>query len=182
MTEFASELEFFGGDIIYAADINGVVASLPQVFTKTGATARQSTTTLTADPDLSGITLGVGVYDIELILFWTCANTTPKLKTRWGFSGTITNTLRLCHGPGSSQTGGPEAVSDATMRAYALTSQDAVYSTSTSSAYSAVLESAFGVEVTVAGDLSLNWAQNVSTAANVTVQPDSCFRIRKISS
>lgn len=180
MTTFESDLEVFGGDIIYAADVNAVIASLPKVYTKTSATARQSTTTLTADPDLSGITLGLGVYDIELIMFWTCANTTPKLKTRWAFSGTITNTLRLCHGPGSTQVGGPEAVSDATMRAYALTSQDAVYSTSTSSAYSAVLEAAYGVEVSASGDLSLSWAQNVSTAANVTVQPESAFRIRKI--
>jgi hypothetical protein len=173
VTTYESDLEYFGGDIIFATDINAVIASLPKVYTKTSATARQSTTTLTADPDLSGITLDVGVYDIELILFWTCANTTPKLKTRWGFSGTITNTLRLCHGPGSTQTGGPEAVSDATMRAYALTSQDAIYST--------ILEAVYGAEVTVAGDLSLNWAQNVSTAANVTVQPESAFRIRKIS-
>lgn len=183
MTEYAHDLAYFGGDEIFAADLQAILDRLPRTILKTSATARNSAgtgSTLTADPELSGIALEVGVYDLELILFWTCANTTPRLKTRWGFTGTISNTIRLCHGPGASQVGGPEAVSDATLRGYALTTQDAVYSTSTSSAYSAVLEQAFGVEVTVAGDLSLDWAQQASNANNVTVQADSAFRVRRI--
>ncbi|GIE35890.1 hypothetical protein Ait01nite_089350 [Actinoplanes italicus] len=180
MTTFESGLQVFGGDIVYASDYAALVASLPKTYRKDLATPRSSTITLDEDPELDGIPLGVGAYDIELIAYFTVANTTPKLKTRWGFTGTITNTLRLCHGPGANNVGGPEAVSDATMRAYALSSQDAIYNTSTSSAYSAISEIAYGVEVTVAGNLSLLWAQSVSNASAVTVREDSAFRVRKI--
>ncbi|GGN40565.1 hypothetical protein FHR83_007008 [Actinoplanes campanulatus] len=181
MTTRESGIEVFGGDIIYAADINSVVASLPKLYVKDNVTSRQSTTTLADDPDLAGIALAVGVYDIELLLFYTVASTTPKIKTRWGFTGTITNSIRVCHGPGSANVGAPDAVTDATFRGYGLTSQDAVYNSSTSTAYTAVTETVYGAEVTVTGNLSLQWAQSVSTASNVNVQPGSTFRIRKIS-
>jgi len=166
------------GDPIYASDINDYRVRL---VTKPSATNRISTTTLAADPHLTGLTLEAGTYDIEIVIFWTCASTTPKLKTRWGFTGTISNTLRLCHGPGSTQTAGPEAVTEVTDRAYGLTGQDAQYSTSTSAAYSAILEKAAGVVVTAVGDLSLNWAQVTSTASNVTIREDSYIRAVRVA-
>lgn len=181
MTEFRSNLEVFGGDIVYAADLNAVIASLGWSVYKDTLTARNTTTTLTADDGLAGITLPLGVYDIDLHLFYTVASTTPKLKTRWGFTGTIDNRTRLVHGTGSANVGAPDAVTDATFRGYTMSTQDAIYNSSTSAAYTGVIESVTGARVTVAGDLSLDWAQQTSNGSNVTVQPGTAFRIRRVS-
>lgn len=179
--EPTSTLTVYGGNIIYASDLNEVVKRLPRAYTKTSATARNTTTTLANDPELASIALEVGTYDIELIMLFTLTTTTTqKIKTRWGFTGTISDTIRLCHGPGSAQVAGPQDVTETTVRGYALTSQDAIYDVSTSTAYSAVLEKANGVSVTVAGNLSLQWAQNASSANNTTVQPNSAFRISRV--
>lgn len=166
------------GDIVTADLLDAMVAKYTY---KSSATARNTTTTLTADPELTGIALEVGTFDIEMVIFWTQAATAPKLKTRWGFTGTISDTIRLCHGPGNNNVAGPQDVTETTVRGYALSSQDAIYSASTSTAYSAVLEKAAGVVVSVAGTLSLNWAQQASNASNVTVQPSSYVKVRRVS-
>lgn len=180
MTIYLSGATVFGGDVVYAADLNAIVSSLPRTYTKDTVTPRNTVTSYADDPHLAGIPLEPGAYNIELTLFYTVASTTPRLKTQWAFSGTSTNPIRVCHGPGTTQTGGPESVTDVTMRGYAMTTQDAIYSSSTSAAYSAVVERVRGLEVTVAGDLSLRWAQVTSNAANVNVQPGSAFTVQRI--
>lgn len=153
----------------------------PVSYSKAAPTARLSTTTYADDPELQGIPLSVGTWEIEFTGFWTQASTTPKIKTQWGFTGTWVSTFRACTGAGSAQIGGPETVSDSTFRAYVTDTQDAIYSQSTSVAYGVFRELARNVTVTTAGNLSLKWAQNVSTASNVTLQSTSGFTVRKIS-
>lgn len=165
------------GQIVYEDDLQN---RFPQVYGKSGATARLSTTTLSDDPDLSGITLSVGTWSIELLLFYTVASTTPKIKTRWIFTGTWGAHIRLCHGPGNNTGFAPNVVDTVTLQGYVLDTQDAIYNSSTSSAYSAVYEACYNVDVTVEGQLSLQWAQSVSTASNVTVQSASAFRLQKL--
>lgn len=166
------------GDLVTADRLDD---ALPKIYIKAGSTSRNTTTTLAADTDLQGIALAVGTYEVELVLFYTVASTTPRLKTRWGFTGTISDTVRLCHGPGSAQVANPQDVTEATARGYGLTSQDAVYNSSTSGAYSCVLEKAAGVQVTVAGNFSLDWAQVTSNGSNVTIQAGTYFRIKRIA-
>ena len=59
------------------------------------------------------------------------------------------------------------------------TSQDASYFTASASGWSSVREIASGMVVTVAGTLSLNWAQAVTSANNTNLQAGSYFRITR---
>lgn len=169
-----------GGDIILASDINALIAAQPLTYTKTANTARISTTALADDPEILAIPLAVGTYEIELVLFFTLTtSTTQKIKTRWGFTGTWNNTIRACIGPGINQVAAPSTVTDMQSAAYQISGQDAIYDQAAGGTYGAAREYASGVVVTVAGSLSLQWAQVVSTAANTTVQAGTCMRVRK---
>src|SRR5262249_48281086 len=106
------------------------------------------------------------------------ANTTPKLKTNWGFTGTWNTPTRFCIGPGNAQVANPETVTDVTLRGYSTT-QDATYSSSTSTAFSVVRETVRNAVVTVAGNLSLQWAQGTSNANNVSVIAGTSFVVRQ---
>ena len=172
----------FAGDPINASDVNGIVDLLPVTYTKASSTGRNTTTTYAADPELTGIALAVGIYEIELVAFFTLATTnTQKIKTRWIFSGTWNTPIRACIGPANANVGAPNAVTDATMGGFVADSQDAIYDTSTSGSYSVFREVARNVTVTVAGTLALHWAQSVSSANNTNLQSGTSFVIRKIS-
>ena len=171
----------FGGDIIYAADLNDVEDRLPKFYRKDTATARTSTTTLEDDPVLSGIALGIGTYEVQLRGFFTVASTTPKLKTRWGFTGTWNNPNRLVLGPGAAQVAAPNVATELNVQGSQASGQDAIYSAPVTVVWSDFLEIATNVVVTVAGNLSLQWAQTVSNASAVTVQPDSNFKISRVA-
>lgn len=162
------------------ADLLTTLAShLPVVYTKASTTNRISTTTYAADTELTSIPLAIGTYQIELMIFWLqTGSTTPKLKTQWSFSGTWGNPVRACIGAGAAQVGNPGAVTDATMAGFAATTQDAVYSTSTSGSFSVAREIVYNANVTVAGNLAMQWAQNVSTASNVSVVAGTSFEVR----
>lgn len=165
-----------GGDIILASDIN----AQPLTFTKLANTARLSTVTLADDPELASIPLAVGTYEIELCLFFTLTTTnTQKIKTRWGFTGTWNNQVRGVLGPGVNQVAAPNSVTEAQMAAYQSSGQDAVYDIAAGGTYGFARETASGVVVTVAGSLSLQWAQAVSTANNTTVQAGTSLKIRR---
>lgn len=166
----------FAGDPIYASDINDIIATIPLTYTKSAVESRNTTTTLADDTHLVSIPLEIGTYDIELVMFYTLSTTTTqKIKTRWAFTGTWASTTRACIGPGSANTAAPNDAAEVTLRGYVSDTQDAIYDSSTSGAYSVVREVAKGVVVTVAGNLSLQWAQNASSANNTNVQAGSAF-------
>ena len=174
-----------GGDIIFAADINGILTLLGSVTTKPSATSRNMTNTYADHPHLTSIALAVGTYEIELMGMFTLATTaTQKIKTQWAFTGTWNGTTapRLCFGPGSAQTAGPTGVTDMFMQALHLNGQDAIYDVAAGTgSYSSFRELCGNVNVTVAGNLSLQWAQSASSANNTNLQEGSYFRVRKIS-
>jgi hypothetical protein len=163
------------------ARLDLIEARMPRFTLKTGSTSRNTTTTLANDPDLAGIALEVGTYDIECLIFFTTAATTPKLKTQWGFTGTWNSSTRLCHGPGNTNVGTADVVTPSTFRGYTTDAQEAVYGAAASGAYAAVLETVRGLVVTVAGNLSLKWAQSVSSASATVIQPGSGFKVIKIA-
>lgn len=150
----------------------------PLTYSKGGVTSRTSTTTLTDDPELTGIPLAVGTYDIELVGFWTQAATTPSLKTQWAFTGTWNTPTRACQGLGIGSTTAPDLGTIAHSRGN-TTAQNAIYGTYASTAYTIFRERAVSVIVTVAGSLSLQWAQNTSIASAVNLQGGTSFIIRK---
>jgi hypothetical protein len=175
---------FLTGQRLTADLLNtNVIAFMPITYTKAVSTSRNTTTTLADDPELAGIPLSVGTWEVELMLHYTVASTTPKLKTRWAFTGTWNTggAIRNVLGPSTINVAAPSQVTEMNSQGFTTDTQDAVYDSSTSSAYSAARELSRDVVVTVAGNLSLQWAQSVSNASNVTVQATSCFTIRKIS-
>lgn len=157
---------------------------LPRYYIKANATARNTTTTAAADSGtglvLSGIPLEVGSYEVELILLFNFTTTgTQGIKTTWAFSGTsnIATVNRNCLGPGDSGTG-PNA--NATIMSQAAgPGTGAQYFTAANAAWSSAREALTGLTVTAAGNLSLNWAQSVSSANNTTLQAGSYFRITR---
>lgn len=180
--EPVSALQVFGGDVVYAADFNSLLAITPRTYIKASATARNTTVTFADDPELTGIAIEGGFYDIEFIGLWTQATTTTqKIKTRWTISTSWNNPVRNCIGAGSANTGAPSAVTDATMQGYNADNQDATYNTSTSASFSVFREIAYNVNVFVDGFLSFQWAQSVSSGNNTTLQAGSGFRIRRLT-
>jgi hypothetical protein len=155
----------------------------PAVFTKTALTNRVNAT-LADDPDLSNIPLSVGTWEIEVLLHWTMTTTnTQKIKTRWGFTGTWATTFRDCIGAGTTQStaASPINLTDSFISAATTDSQDAVYHQAAGGTYGTIREISRTVVVSVAGNFSVQWAQNTTTANNTTVQPGSNVYIRKIS-
>jgi hypothetical protein len=157
---------------------------LPRYVVKANATARNTTAAVAADSGtgqvLAGIPLEVGTYEIELVALFTTAATAAGFQTRWAFSGTVNGTAsyRACVGPADGGT----VITANTLGNYVtvqLTGQSANYFRDTGAAYGAVREIAANVQVTVAGNLSLNWAQAVSNGSNTTLREGSYFKITR---
>lgn len=169
----------FAGDIIHASDINNASAT---IYAKAASLSRNTTVTYADDNELAAIPLAIGTYDIELLGYFTLSTTsTQKIKTNWAFTGSWNNPVRACFGPGSAQTADRANITEAQVGGYTCTGQDAIYDTSNSSGYSCFREICRTVTVTAAGNLSLQWAQSVSSGNNTTLQAGTCFSVRKIS-
>lgn len=154
------------GQIVYEDDIDTIPARV--VYKNPGGLTGRANNTLLADPDLAGLTLYPGLWDIKAVIFanapsGTVTTTTPRLKTRWAFTGGWASSFRLCHGPGASNTASnADSNPVTTMRGFDADSQDALYNFGVGAAYTAILESAV-IAVSATGDMSFMWAQSVTT-------------------
>lgn len=156
-------------------------AYIPKTYIKSTATARSSTTTYTIDPDLQLIPLDVGTYEIELVGFVTFAGTTPQLKTQWRFTGTWAGSNgpdRAVSGPNS--TAAASAASATNFQGYQAAGQDATYNANNGVLFASFREISRSVQVSVAGNLALYWAQVTSNASAVTIQGGTAFNVRKL--
>lgn len=175
-------LAVYGGDIVSADDVN---ANIPVVYVKANSDSRPSTTTLAADPELTGIPLGVGVWSIELNMAFNENSSTLAIKTQWAFTGTWNNPVRFCSGPGDGTVGGtnagPTGLNYSSFVGAAANANVVYSSAAAGGVYCIVREVANNVVVTAAGTLSLQWAQNVSNATAAIVNPGTSFTIRQIS-
>jgi hypothetical protein len=161
-------------------------AFMPTQTVKGGTTSRNTTTTLTADPDLSGIALGVGTYRIEVGLYFTvAAAANGGLRTQWSFSGTWNNPTRACSGPGANLTGvsttGPSRIPEMTSITYTSTQNADYQMGNTTTARTRVLEDCANVVVTVAGSMSVTWAQTTSNANNTNIHAESFVRVTRLA-
>lgn len=158
-----------------------VAASIvPDIIVKTAVTDRASTTTLAADPELQGLALGIGTWWVRVCIFATTPTTsTQKIKTQWGFTGTWNSPIRMCIGPGSTNTAARTDVTPAQYNGVA-TSSDATYSFAASTGFNTFTEECFAVTVTVAGTMSFNWAQSASSANVTSVKPGSSIMAKQI--
>lgn len=154
---------------------------IPDIYTKTTAEARNNTTTLSNDAELTGIPLGVGTWHIKLLAFASCpGSATPDLKTQWAFTGTWNNPIRNCHGPGTANTAIFNAITPMNMAGYPAAT-NAVYGLAASAGYNAITEELYNATVTVAGNLSLQYAQNTATATDTFMLVGTTFQVRQIA-
>lgn len=156
-------------------------AGIPNIVVKASANTMTSTTTLTNDSELSGISLAVGTWEIYMKLF---ANgvTGGRLKTAWAFTGTLSNTpVRSISGPGSANAAGPLAVTPSIIAGLAYnTATDYGLNTLTNPPYYLIEEECEQFVVSVAGNFSLQAAQTASSASATTIWPQSWVKLRQI--
>lgn len=165
------------GDLVTADLLQSMV---PKYYVKPSPESRNTTTTLADDADLQSIALAVGTYEIELLgFFHLTTTTTQKIKTQWAFSGTWNGPVRHIVGPGSAQTAATTDATETNVRAQAVNT-DATYDCSVSTAFSCFREWTCNAVVTVAGNLSLQWAQSASSGNNTTLDTGTTFRVRQI--
>jgi hypothetical protein len=133
------------GEDILASDIK-----IPKYVIKAGAEDVVADTTYQADNDFV-FTLPVGNYHIELFAHATCTST-GDIKLRWTNTGTMTG-LRSRMGPGPATASVTAADCHIQGLSLATDSQAGL----TGSTY--VIHEDLLVQVTVAGVLTLEWAQ-----------------------
>lgn len=152
----------------------------PQTFIK-ASTLDRINNTIADDPDLDNIALAIGTWHIKFLGFVTSVAATADLKTRWSFTGTWNTPIRACIGPGSTQTAARNIVDTSTYAGYG-TATDAVYGLAAGAGFYCFTEQAYEVNVSVAGNLAFQWAQNTTDAANATsLKAGSTFEIRQIA-
>lgn len=154
---------------------------VPNIVIKQSTTTRSGTTTLADDPELSGLALSVGQWWVKFHLYVSCSTSaTPDIKTQWAFTGTAAATVRMLKGPGSTNTSAQDQLPSVRMGA-AASNANAVYGLNASTGFSYVEEESFSLIVTVAGNLSLQWAQNTSDASNTNVHAQSVVQYRQVA-
>lgn len=152
--------------------------SLPNYVVKPGTTSRTSTTAQTADPDLAGIALEVGTYEVKVRYIATGVGSASAggLATSWGFTGTA-SAVRGSTGPGFSSTNSGAAENLRTNGAsMGLTTQFYFVATTSTTIFEEGI-----VTVSVAGDFSVNWAQAASNATSTSLLSGSYVKYKRIS-
>ncbi len=149
------------GNPILAADI-----TRPWYIRKAASETRTSTAVASNDADFVNIALPVGVFEVHTYLTAT-GPAAGDVRVQWTFSGTAT-VGRSCWGAGPSMTTAADAE---TMVSQAITFTSAVrYGVGTNA--TAIQEHMF-IEVTVAGNLTMQWSQFVSDASVTTLSSTS---------
>jgi hypothetical protein len=157
------------GETILASDIKVI-----KTRQKAVSESVTSSTTMQNDNDFV-IALEAGkTYDITLWLHVT-GNTTNDIKVSWVTTGTITSNSRSVFGPsaGTTDVGNGNYFGSAwpltTVLTYGL---DAVNT--------AVIKEELSVTCTVAGNLTLQWAQSSSNATATTCSTSSRIRVMEM--
>jgi hypothetical protein len=143
---------------------------------KTSSTARSSTTTPTDDPDLV-VPLGFGTWAIDLWLTWWCTSSAAGgTKGGLAFSGTTTdskiNSLTYNAAIGGLTSGLTSAISTGLLTGL---------TPGTSSGSPEWVNVKGFITVTVAGNLSLQWAQNSSNSSALNIGAGSYLSCTKLS-
>jgi hypothetical protein len=167
--------------------------AVPRFAYKTGNTARSSTTTPTADPQLSLPVDANAVYQVSAELFYSAGSTGDLLvqwfgTTSWptGATGTWTGigngtSVASANGSGGTQL---NIVSSAgyTLRTEATDMPTAArtFGGITSSDNFAVFIRGLLVMSSTSGTLAVNWCQNASDATNTTLFANSWLKLDRV--
>lgn len=143
---------------------------------KTSATPRSNTTSVSADPVLSSLTLEVGTWEIFAVLNMT--GTTGDIKTKWVFSGTFDG-LKSCIGP-SDATELQDRTNSLGKFSVHVPATEVGYGLNSTSSFATAIEVGF-VTVTVTGAFSIHWAQQTADNVNATsMQTGSYLRATRL--
>jgi hypothetical protein len=153
---------------------------IPNIVVKTSTTTVNNSTTLVDDAELSGIALAVGTHMVKFKMLVTASTAAAILKTQWGFTGTWTAPIRAAIGPGAANTAARTAVNLITLNGISATS-DSLYGLPASTGFMVLQEYAYNVVVTVAGNLSFKFAQNVAVVTNTNTHAGSVCETRQIA-
>ncbi len=150
-------------------------------YTKVTTENRSSTTTFADDAELKGIPLGVGTWEIDVMLYWFLNPAgAGGIKTMWAFSGTWAALIRSISGPGSSNTAGGSVL--ATSSSYGQRENASVpYGVAAGTSYAFSREMSRSVVVSTAGNFSVQWAQNTSSVNALSVGGQSTVSVRQLA-
>ena len=151
------------GQVLFASDAN--LWFVPLVIVKPGDTGRNTTTTPTADPDLT-IALAI--------------NSTYRIDGRLLVTGPAAGGFKCNFSVPASSTGFWSAIDLGGLGTAYGANQSFTSVISTSIAVD------YGIRAIVAtagstGNFTLNWSQNTSNGTNTTVKANSLFSIRRIA-
>jgi hypothetical protein len=176
----------FAGQRLTASLLN---AAIPNVIVKTGTNGLVSGT-LSLDPELSGIALGVGTWSVEVVLVAAAAAsaTSPQLQTGWSFTGTFANSpVRITSGPGTSNTATPSAATPANFATNGTFGSGSFYGLRSggAAAYARITEECHELQVSSAGTFGILLGQatgnaGATNAVATNVRVGSMIRWRQI--
>lgn len=154
-------------------------ATTPTLIQKaTSLPAVVSSTTLVNDSELAGIALGIGVWDVQFMIYATADTSTTlgDIKTAWTFSGTASG-FRSCLGPAVGSVTQPTTTLMRTSIHGFGTS--VTYGINATGTFSRIEERSM-FTVTAAGNLNFQYAQDTSSTTATTVQAGSYMTYRQI--
>lgn len=145
---------------------------------KASTSTRTSTATVTPDAELQGIALPLGTHYVEFsgVMTGAAGAFTGGFQCVWNFTGTASGfrtTLGMSAGSATSSTNTTMRISSAN-----LNSTGQTYGTFTGNLH--LRETAI-VTVSVAGNLSIDWAQGASNATSTQLLPGSYVKWKQIA-
>ena len=166
----------FAGQRLTAA----VLQSMVEDYTiKAASTVRASTVTPTADPDLAGIVLPVGINHVSMMIFAQLASAvvTIDLRTQWLFTGAgAAAGVRSCHGPAVASTSAVDT--GVQMRGAGFTTN---VDYGMSATFFMFVEEECLVTVTTSPmTLALGWSQAATSATTLTVGAGSYVKWKQV--
>lgn len=169
--------------VIKRVDAASLAQGIPDITTKVAATTITSNVTPANDSELAGIALGVGTWEIEVMLWATgVAAGGGNLKTAWAFTtGTLTGTpIRTTIGPAATSVAVPNVTTIVNLGASSYNTA-VVYGLASTTAFAVVKEECPSFVVATAGTFSVQVAQGTSNATATVVQPGSRVKVRQIA-
>lgn len=165
---------FTVGEVLAAADVNEYLVNTRFIL-KPSDTSRSSTTSQTADPDLTLAVDASKSYILDMFVQYTAVNGSGDLKCSWTApSGAIFNGMGI----------GVQASGAAEIYGYQSSGNVLTTAVSYGGGGAAILSfrmSGILVMSTTAGSLTFQWAQNTSNGTATVVKQGSSMLLRRVS-
>jgi hypothetical protein len=168
--------------VIYAGQrITGALlqSMIPDEIQKLVNTDRNSTTTVADDPDLTTTLEANARYFIEFELWYAATNASGGIKTAWTVPSGVTGNRSALGLADSVSSGVPEG--SGRFGVHAFTTAVAYGDRASSTNLVVAKECALLTTASSSGTCALQWAQNVSDAANCRMGAGSLMRVTRLA-